>query len=572
MLILGLNSHEINSSCAFLKNGKLQYASTEERFSRNKLTKNFPINAIEYFFKRNKLSIENVNYVVQSWNPSAYLVKFNPLLSTNRTQRENYFYTIPDNILRLKNKHGRKIGNNVEIKFDIKNFPKVYFLQHHDCHAGTAFYMSNFEKAAILISDYKGEFESTSFHLGHGNKIKRIKSFFMPDSLGMFYSTITEFLGYKPDQDEWKVMALSAIKNNDKSFIKEIKKLYSLLPNGEVRFNQEYFRGKDLTLPNLYTPKLVDLFGKKNFYTNDKFSEWHVAVANALQFASEEICVHFLNELHKITKQKKLVVGGGFFMNSVFNGKIIDRTPFQDIYIPYAPTDAGNSIGAALYLNHNLLNKPRVSQNFVSQIGPDYDNNKILKVLNQRKINYVTSNNIALDCAKLILKYGFIGYFEGKSEFGDRALGNRSILGDPRFIKIKDQINSAIKYRESYRPFAPVTIKKYINKFFEVDKNFQNNFMEKVVKIKKKYSKKLAAVSHYDNSARIQTVDDRTPNKVSKILIEFEKLTGFPILLNTSFNVSGEPMVLSPEDAINTFYKSGLTVLVLNNIIITKFK
>lgn len=570
MLVLGLNSHEINSSCAFLRDGKLIFGSTEERFSRNKLTKEFPKNSIDYFLFKKKLKIEDIDFIGQAWNPSAYLIKFNSLKSKNRVMREDYFYTIPDNILRVRSNHKRKIGSHVNMSFDIKDFPKVYFIQHHDCHAATSFYMSNFERSAILISDFKGEYESTSFHIGSGNKIKKLKSFLMPNSLGMFYATFTEFLGYKPDQDEWKVMALSALDSKDKSFLKEIKKLYKLCPNGEVKFNQEYFRGTDLSSPNLFTKKMIDLFGKNNFLKNKKISDWHVSIACALQSASEEICIHFLKELYKITKVKKLSVGGGFFMNSVLNGKILEKTPFQEIYIPYAPTDSGNSIGAAMYINHQINNKPRVKQKFNSQIGPDYSDNDIFKVLKARNLKFTKSNNIELDTAKLISKYGFVGYFEGKSEFGDRALGNRSILGDPRYTKIKYLINKAIKYRENFRPFAPVTIQKFVDKFFHVEKKFTNNYMEKVVKVKSQFCKKLAAVTHYDNSARIQTVTANDPNKIFRILLEFDKITGFPILLNTSFNVSGEPMVLTPGDAVNTFFKSGLKVLILNNYIVFK--
>ena len=570
MLILGLNSHEINSSCAVSKNGKLIFGSTEERFTRNKLTKEFPENSINHFLKKNNLTMEDFDYVGQSWNPGAYMVKFNPLKSKHRVMREDYFYTIPDNLFKLSKTNARNAGRYSKLSFDIKKYPKIYFIHHHDCHAAASFFMSNFQKSAVLISDYKGEFESTSFHLGNGNNLKRIKSFLMPNSLGMFYATITEFLGYKPDQDEWKVMALSALENKDKTFFKKMRTLYNIRPDGEVNFNQEYFRGFNLSMPNLFTGKLIDLFGRNEFLKKKKFSDWHVSIACALQNSAEEICVHYLKELYKLTKTKKLSVGGGFFMNSVFNGKIIEKTPFEELYIPYAPTDAGNSIGAAMYINHIIKNKPRMNQKFNSQIGPEYNDNEILKVLQNRKIKFKVSKNIGYDCANLIYQNGYIGYFEGKSEFGDRALGNRSILGDPTKSYIKDEINKAIKYRESYRPFAPITLQSKVDKYFEVSKKFSNNYMEKVVKVKTKFSSKLGAVTHFDNSARVQTVYKDSPNNLYNILLEFEKLTSYPILLNTSFNVSGEPMVLTPGDAINTFFKSGLKVLMLNKFIISK--
>lgn len=570
MIVLGLNSHEINSSSAIVKNGKLIFGSTEERFIRTKNTKEFPLNSINFFLNKENLNIEDIDIVAQSWNPAAYYIKYNPLKSKYRTLREDYFYTIPDNILNVKSSHKRQIGNFVKMEFDIKNFPKIFYIQHHDCHAANAFYLSNFTKAAILICDFKGELESTSFHYGIGNKLKKLKSFNMPHSLGMFYATITQLLGYRPDQDEWKVMALSGMQSVEKSMMQKIKKLYELRPNGEVSFNPDFFRGNDLISPNLFSHKLSIFLGANTKIIEKKISDWHISIATAMQAASEEICFHYLKELYKITKEKNLCVGGGFFMNSVLNGKILENTPFENLYVPFAPTDAGNSIGAAMYANHHMKNKPRKKQIFFSQIGPSYNDAYILNVLKTRKVKFRNSKKIHAECASLISKHGFIGYFNGKSEFGDRALGNRSILGDPRKSETKDKINKAIKFREQFRPFAPVTKMSSAHLYFEVSKDFKNNYMEKVVKVKHRYAKKLEAVIHYDGSARIQTIENDGPDNLYNLLNEFEKISGFPILLNTSLNINGEPMVLSPEDALNTFYKSGLEVLVMNNYIVIK--
>ncbi len=572
MLILGLNSHELNSSAAFLKNGEVAFASNEERFNRKKLTKEFPIKSVEYYLKKNNITLEQVDAVAQAWNPSAYMIKYDSLFSFNRTRRQDYFYSIPDNLLRVS-KTKRKIGEHVEMNFfGTKSLPKLYFIQHHNCHAANAFFLSNFKSSAILTCDFRGEFESTTFSIGNGNKIKKIKKIEMPNSLGMFYASITDLLGYKPDSDEWKVMAMAAFKNKDNFYVKKMKTLYKLTADGGVIFNKEFFRGENFLKPNLYTNNLIKLFGEKNFIEKrkEKFSEWHVSIAYALQKCSEEIAFHFINFLYKKTKSKNLCLGGGFFMNSVFNGKILKNTKFKNIYIPYAPTDSGNSIGAALYLNHCILNKKRKKINNSSLVGPKFTSQNIEKVLKRRKINYYLSKNIEKEVPELITTYGYIGHFYGESEFGDRALGNRSILGDPRKEKIKDKINSAIKYRESYRPFAPVTLDGHANKFFEVDKKFTSHYMEKVVKVKKNFEKKLGAIVHFDKSARIQTVDLNDNKRLWKILKNFEKLTNFPILLNTSFNVNGEPMVLNPDDAITTFFNSGLEVLVLNEFIIKK--
>ena len=572
MIILGLNSHEINSSCAFLKNGKVIFGSNEERFNREKLTKEFPLKSITYFLNKNDLKLDSIHSVAQAWNPAANMVKFNPLLSSKRIKREDYFYSIPDNILNLdQSNKSRDINEFVEMNFGKKNIPRVYFIQHHKCHAANAYFLSNFDSSTILTCDFRGEFESTTLSVGRGNKIKQIRSMEMPNSLGMFYATITQFLGYKPDEDEWKVMAMSAFKNKDKSYLKKIKQLYNLLPNGNVNFNKEYFKGEDLSRPNLYNNKLLKLFGNKSLVErNKKFSDWHISVASALQSASEEIALHLINNAFQITKNKNLALGGGFFMNSVLNGKILERSKFKNIYIPYAPTDSGNSIGAALYLNHCIMNKSNNKIENTSLIGPKFSDKEIEISLKKRKVKFYKVNQIEKEISKLIIKHGYVGHFYGNSEFGDRALGNRSILGDPRYKKIKDKINSAIKYREFFRPFAPMVLDQHAENYFEVSKGFTSNYMEKVVKIRKKYIEKLGAVAHIDNSARIQTINIKNNLRLGRILNEFNKLAGVPILLNTSFNVAGEPMVLNPDDALTTFFNSGLMALVMNNYIIEK--
>jgi len=574
MLILGLNSHEINSSAAIIKNGKLIYGAPEERFIRSKLTKKFPKNSVNYFIDNLQNKFNNFDYIGQSWNPSAYLRKYNPLYSGERKTREEYFYSIPDNFFQINSQNRNKFSKNndyTEISFNKESLSsKFYFINHHLCHAANSFFTSPFENSAILTCDFKGEFETTTFSTGSKNKIKKIKSIEMPNSLGMFYGAFTELLGYKPDQDEWKVMAISAFKNPDKTFYNKIKTLYKLEQNGGVVFNPEYFRGNDLLNPKLYTDKFNKLFGGANLKDKSKkISDWHIAIASSLQLASEEIALHFLNYLQKTTKLTNVTLGGGFFMNSVFNGKILEKTKFKNMHVPYAPTDCGNSIGASMYINHCILNKKRIPQNFNSEIGPEYKKKDIIKLLKSRKIKFYESKNIEKEICDLILQYGYLAHFDGKSEFGDRALGNRSILGDPRFKKIKDKINSAIKYREEYRPFAPMVISEKVSNFFITDTKFESAHMEKVVKVRKSFVKKLEATTHIDGSARVQTINTNK-KKIYKILINFEKKTGLPILLNTSFNVNGEPMVLTPEDAISTFYKSGLEVLVISDLVIIK--
>ena len=569
MKIIGLNHGEINSSASILIEEKFLLGALEERFIRDKFTKKFPINALRYVLDHSKNKLHDCDAIGQGWYPGLNWVKYNPIFSENRDYREKYFYTIPDHLFKLL--PNRIPGDYAKLSLDpTSNLPDVYFIRHHLCHASNAFFLSNFNEAAIITADFKGELESTTLSVGKKNKIKNIFSENIPNSLGIFYSTFTELLGYKPDSDEWKVMAISAYDAKDKKIINKIKNTYKLIGDGKVEFDQSFYKSTIVERPNLFTHKLMKILGGKNF-EKKKNSDWHKAVAYGMQYCAEEIALYLINYLYKKTKLKNLVASGGFFMNSVLNGKILDKTNFKNIFIPYAPTDAGNSIGASLYIAHCIHNKKRKMIKNESFIGPSFSENEVAKILSSKKIKFKKiKKDFSRNIAELLDKNKILGFFSGKMEFGDRALGNRSILADPRKAKIKDEINSAIKYRESFRPFAPIVIEEYASKFFEVENGFTNQYMEKVVKVRDRFKYKIPAVVHYDGSCRVQTINKIREPILYKILLEFEKISGLPILLNTSFNLNGEPIVLSPEDAISTFYKSGLKQIVIEGHLIQK--
>ena len=569
MKIIGLNHGEINSSASILIEEKSLLGALEERFIRDKFTKKFPINALRYVLDHSKNKLHDCDAIGQGWYPGLNWVKYNPIFSENRDYREKYFYTIPDHLFKLL--PNRIPGDYAKLSLDpTSNLPDVYFIRHHLCHASNAFFLSNFNEAAIITADFKGEIESTTLSVGKKNKIKNIFSENIPNSLGIFYSTFTELLGYKPDSDEWKVMAISAYDAKDKKIINKIKNTYKLIGDGKVEFDQSFYKSTIVERPNLFTHKLMKILGGKNF-EKKKNSDWHKAVAYGMQYCAEEIALYLINYLYKKTKLKNLVASGGFFMNSVLNGKILDKTNFKNIFIPYAPTDAGNSIGASLYIAHCIHNKKRKMIKNESFIGPSFSENEVAKILSSKKIKFKKiKKDFSRNIAELLDKNKILGFFSGKMEFGDRALGNRSILADPRKAKIKDEINSAIKYRESFRPFAPIVIEEYASKFFEVENGFTNQYMEKVVKVRDRFKHKIPAVVHYDGSCRVQTINKIREPILYKILLEFEKISGLPILLNTSFNLNGEPIVLSPEDAISTFYKSGLKQIVIEGHLIQK--
>ena len=448
--------------------------------------------------------------------------------------------------------------------------PPVYYVQHHRAHAANAFFLSPFEDAAILTADWRGEFESMTFAHGSGRSIKLLGSQKVPHSLGMFYATFTELLGYRPDNDEWKVMALSAFDVDCSDFIEKIRSTIHLGPNGKIELNQSYYQGALVDQPKLYTGKLKELLGGREGQPGELPNDWHFCVARALQIVSEEIALHYINHLYNITDSSSLVLSGGFFMNSVFNGKVSSMSPFKKVYISYAPGDSGNSIGAALYTAHCILGESRQRQFNPSQIGPSFSNADILSALQRRKISYRYIENIEHTIATILAQGDIIAVFNGPMEFGDRALGNRSILGDPRHPKVKDKINASIKYREAYRPFAPATLYEVADHYFDIPAGMEIPYMEKVVPVREKFRSLLPAITHVDGSGRLQTVREEHSPYFYKIISEFGELTGIPVVLNTSFNINGEPIVLAPDDALNTFFNSGLEYLALGNYMVTK--
>jgi carbamoyltransferase len=568
MIILGLNHGEINSSAALFKDGKIIAAAPEERFTRQKRTKDFPGNSVKYCLKSTGIVLSDVDFVAQAWNPGAYWKKYNPLISGTRIRREDNLYTIPDHLLNLTE---RRTGDWVMMDFPKETgLPPIYHVRHHLTHAANALFLSPFEEASICTMDWRGEFEATTLGVGHGNSIDVMQAAEIPHSLGLFYATYTQLLGYQPDNDEWKVMALAAYDIDCNALIAKIRGTVRLLENGLFELDESFYLGAHVDQPRLYSEKLVELLGGRVGVRGAEPDEWYVAVAKAMQHVSEEIATHVLKHLHAKTGCKNVVLGGGFFMNSVFNGQILDRTPFENVYVSYAPGDLGNSMGAALYVAHCLKNQKRDFTFNPSYLGPEFTDAEIEAALRRRKIRYETHENIEAQVAQLLAGGQIVAVLNGKMEFGERALGNRSILADPRATDMKNRINAMIKYREGYRPFAPACLRERASLFFDVSEDYSCPYMEKVVMVREKYRSLLPAITHIDGSGRLQTVDATTNRRFHNIITEFEKLTGFPVLLNTSFNINGEPIVLTPDDALSTFFNSGLEFLSMGSLLIRK--
>tara|TARA_Y100000591_G_C21786801_1_gene674265 strand:- start:26 stop:1426 length:1401 start_codon:yes stop_codon:yes gene_type:complete len=441
----------------------------------------------------------------------------------------------------------------------------IYYINHHYCHAAN-FFVSPFKSSSILTVDAFGEKQSVGFFRGESNNIESLWSQEFPHSLGAFYSTFTEICGFKPQNDEWKLMGAAAYGNKN-VYYNKIKNLVNLIPNDGFELNLKFFNHYMFHRPHYYNKKLLSYLNiKKN--TSEILNTKYFNLAAASQLVFEDIYFHLINSLFKRNKNNNLVISGGSALNSLANGKILKKAKFKNLFIPPVPDDSGAGLGAANFL-FNVINKNKkryaMSNNY---LGPEFNDDEIKKNLNKYKIKYQYINNVSKEAAKSIANSKIIGWFQGKIEFGDRALGNRSILADPRDKNMKSRVNNSIKYREQFRPFAPAILSEHTSDFFEDSQS--SFFMERALKIKKTKQKLIPAVTHLDGTGRLQTVTKLNNQKFYDLIMEFYKLTKIPIVLNTSFNYKGDPIVCSPDDAIKTFYLSGLDELYLGNYRIIK--
>lgn len=568
MRIIGISDDMFISSAALIEDGKVISAIPEERLTREKQTRKFPINALKYCLKEGKCKIEDIDYIAASWNPGIYFEKFHPLLSGRRRFKGECLYSVPDYLFTLYDKKEVEyVQQNIKL---LNSNCKIYFITHHRAHAGNGFLLSPFEESAILTADAQGEFESATFGYGKGNKIEVFQSILCPQSLGIYYAAFTEFFGFKSFSDEWKVMALSAFTGSNNKYYKILKEVVKLLPEGKYELDLTYFNGYIHEQPNLYTKKFVEVFGKSR-EKKEELTERHYEIAAAMQKRIEDALFHMMDWLWQKTKSKNIVCSGGCFMNSVFNGKIIGNSKFENVFISSCPDDSGNAKGAALYLyNHILGNKDRYRMEH-NYFGPEFSDDEIKLTMDKYNIkNYTHVRDIEKYTAGLIAQGKLVGWFQGRMEFGQRSLGNRSILVNPQKAEMKDRVNKAVKYRESFRPFAPSVMEEYAAEYFDIPSGMKVPFMEKVYMVKQNKKNLIPAVVHVDGSGRLQTVAKETNARYYKLIEEFHKLTGVPVILNTSFNVQGEPIVCSPTDAIKTFYSCGLDILVMGNYVIEK--
>jgi carbamoyltransferase len=590
MNILGISAFYHDSAAALVRDGDIVAAAQEERFTRKKHDAGFPINAVNYCLAEAGMTAKDLDYVVFYEKP---FLKFERLLETYIGYAPRGFGQFLVGMpvwLRQKLHLPREIDKALGGKYT----GRYVFLEHHESHAASAFFPSPFDEAAILTLDGVGEWATASYGVGRGNKIEVTHEMHFPHSLGLLYSAFTYFTGFRVNSGEYKLMGLAPY-GEPKYYDLIMDKLVDVRPDGSLRMDMSYFpycHGKVMT-----GRRFEGLFGGKRRRAEDKITQREMDMAASIQKVTEEVVLRAARYVHERTGMKNLVLGGGVALNCVGNGRILREGPFEDIWIQPAAGDAGGALGAALFVWYQLLGNNRQTDGCDKQkgslLGPEFTDEQIRRYLDSIDAAYQIyddSEKLMTDIAGMIDDGQVIGWFQGRMEFGPRALGNRSIIGDARSRKMQSIMNLKIKFRESFRPFAPCVLQEDVHEYFEMRAGRQSPYMLLVAPVRdtkritegdeshslkgldklKCIRSEVPAITHVDYSARVQTVDRERHGKLHALMSRFKDKTGCPVIINTSFNIRGEPIVCSPKDAYRCFMATNMDVLVMGNQVMYK--
>ncbi len=561
MTTLGLNPFGHDSSAAIIKDGVILAASAEERFNRIKHSSRIPKEAIDFCLKQ--AGLDNINDVEEIalgfnfWHWKLIFTVLSPGISA----------WIPQRIKQQINQSSSHLVNILKIYFLLREElgykGRITFREHHDCHAAACYFASQFNSAAIITLDGRGEKASTRIYHAQGTKITKKFEFLYPNSLGGFYSGITEYLGFMRNCDEGKVMGLASY--GDDSFTGKMRQV--LNTKSLYKVDSSYFKSPHILELGM-AKKFERIFGKKR-NKKEEITEHHQNIAKAAQTLTEEAILNLVKKAKQLTGESNLCLGGGVALNSVTNGKIAESKIFDAHYIYPAAGDDGISVGAA-FLAYYQQQTAKINDyhNRTPYLGYSASDPEIQKALEKAALLYTKPNNLYEATAKLLSDGKFIGWYQGAAEFGPRALGNRTILADPRKAEHKDLLNAKVKFREPFRPFAPSVLQEYAQEYFT--DCIDSPYMIITYMVKENKIADIPAVTHVDQTARVQTVTQQQNERYYKLIQAFYKLTGVPVVLNTSFNVMNEPIVNTPEDAIRCFKGSGLDALVIGNYLIVK--
>ncbi len=580
MRILGLNAYHGDSAACLFVDGKLIAAAEEERFRRIKHWAGLPTSAINYVLEEAKLRLEEVDHIAINRKPGV-----------NNLRRLGFVLTHwphPKLIAqKIKNiRSAASVKETLQANYRIEIKAEVHHVEHHLAHLASAYLVSGFNEAACISIDGFGDFASTAFGIGKGSEVKIDNRVYFPHSLGIFYSALTQFLGFRHYGDEYKVMGLAPY--GEPNYLEPLREVVRIRPDGTFRLNLKYFRHhignvsytwKDCApeVGTLYRRRLVGLLGPAR-RPDEPLEQKHKDIARSVQATYEKAFFALLQALHKQHPSDNLALAGGCAMNSVANGKVYRRTPFKKMYCPPAAGDAGGAIGAAAFVLSTLNSQLSTDTPLMTAyLGPDASEEEIHALIDWKKkeiadagctTSYIgDEEELVSKTAKALADGKIVGWFQGRMEWGPRALGNRSILADPRNAAIKDVLNAKIKRRESFRPFAPSILREEVAEWFETDDDVP--FMMKVFQIRTKYRDMIPAVIHVDGTGRLQTVHKETNPRYYRLIEHFRDLTGVPLVLNTSFNES-EPVVCYPEEALDCFLRTEMDILVLANFFLER--
>ncbi len=567
MRILGLCHDVFICSACIIADGQIVCAIPEERLDRVKQSRHFPVAAVNRCLEQAGLTIAQIDEIAVAWNPAIELETIPDGYLDARRWRVEHMTQVPGQFMQIA---AAKAASKFTVSDLWNGSPPITYIDHYLAHVGNAFFLSPYDSAAILILDGRGERQTGLLAAGRGTEIEILDEVDFPHSIGLFYSAVTQFLGFRPDRDEWKVMALSCYADWDNPYYTELSKIVEVDERGRFSLDLHFFEFYNFWDRRMYSDKLLGILGRPRT-RNEEISERHQQIAAALQKVFEEKVAEILGHLHRRTGLETVVLSGGCFMNSAFNGKISSLTPFKNSFISSCPDDSGTSVGAAALLYAQRTGKRIHQDSLHNYWGIEFSDQECESTVRRYKLPKAEVLSDPAEAASMDLIQGkLVGWFQGKAEFGQRALGNRSILADPRRAEMKDIINASVKFRESFRPFAPAILAEDVSDYFECEAGFKVAFMERVLRFRSNKTELVPAVVHCDGTGRVQTVEQESSPKFYALLRHFKEKTGIPIVLNTSFNLNGQPIVNSPDDAIRTFYSCGLDVLYLGNVRISK--
>jgi carbamoyltransferase len=575
LYILGINAYHGGASACLIEDGRLVAAAEEERFTRVKYWAGFPVKAIEFVLSEAGITAYDLDHVGISIDPKANLMQKALFAFRNRPTlgfvRDRLSHSLKTGT--LKTEFAEHLGLDAK---DLK--AQFHNVEHHRAHMASAFFVSPHERAAILSVDGAGDFVTTMWGTGQGNKLHVMDEILFPHSLGIFYTAVTQWLGFPKYGDEGKTMGLAPY-GDPEPFMDAMRRMVRLQSDGTFELDLDYFvhhaEGADMswaggepTLGTLFSPKMVELLGEPRV-PRSEITQRHMDVAASMQAMLEEAEFAIVRKLQRETGETTLCMAGGVALNSAFNGKVLPQTDFTEIFIQPAAGDAGTALGVCYYIYHQLLDQPRTYVMNDAYTGPQFDNATIEAALKRYNVAYQTLDESALvaRAAEIVANGDVLGWFQGRMEWGPRALGNRSIIADPRRDDMKDILNARIKHREKFRPFAPSVLLEATGDYF--DQSYPDPFMIKVYNVLPEKREEIPAVTHVDGTGRLQTVEREHAPLYWSLIHAFGEKTGTPVVLNTSFN-ENEPIVCTPDEAIDCFLRTKMDALALGNFLIEK--